>query len=276
MAAERGGSDSPRDRIVKALARIEANEVQATALSFLMVFVLMAAYFMLRPVRDAMASDWTREEVGVLWTMTFFLSLIAVVLYGFLISRIPFRRIVPRVYVFFSITFLGFYTNTLIGSDAEIVRQAFYIWVSLFALFNTSVFWSFMSGLFNKDQAPRLFSIIAIGASAGAIAGPLVTTFFADNIGAVNLMPVAALMLLLPLPIIARLEQLKVTELGNADLEADLSEQQRLGKNPFSGIGILFSNPFLMGIGLFIFLYVLMGTIFYQELREALRPFELD
>ena len=65
-------------------------------------------------------------------------------------------------------------------------------------------------------------------------------------------MPVAALMLLIPLPIISRLELLKSTELGNAELRADLSSQQRLGKNPFSGIGILFSNPFLLAIGLFI------------------------
>lgn len=269
-------NNGPVARILKAAAKVEPNEIRATVLSFAMVFVLMAAYFMLRPVRDAMASDWSREEVGVLWTLTFFLSLLAVIVYGGIISRIPFHRVVPSVYAFFSLTFLAFYANTVVGSDAEIVRQAFYVWVSLFALFNTSVFWSFMSGLFNREQAPRLFSIVAVGASLGAVAGPTVATFFGDNIGAINLMPIAALMLLVPLPIIARLEKLKVTELGNSELQADLSSQQKLGKNPFSGIGLFLANPYLLAIGLFIFLYVLMGTIFYQELREALRVFELD
>ena len=269
-------SSGPVARVARALAKVESNEIRATVLSFTMVFVLMAAYYMLRPVRDAMASDWSGEEVGVLWTVSFVVSLVAVVVYGALISPIPFRRIVPRVYVFFSAAFFVFYGIVTWGQDIEIVRQVFYVWVTLFALFNTSVFWTFMSGLFNRQQAPRLFGIIAVGASLGAIAGPAVPTFFAGQIGSLNLMPIAALMLLIPLPIIGRLELLKTTELGNAGLDADLDEHKRLGRNPFSGIGILFSNRFLLGIGVFIFLYVLMSTIFYQELRAALRPLELD
>ena len=68
----------PFSRILKALARVEPNEVQATVLSFLFVFILMAAYFILRPVRDAMASDWSREEVTWLWNGTFLFSIVAV------------------------------------------------------------------------------------------------------------------------------------------------------------------------------------------------------
>ena len=263
-------------RVSRALARVEANEIQAVLLSFLMVFILMAAYFMLRPVRDAMASDWSREEVGVLWTMTFFASLFAVIAYGFVISRIPFHRVVPSVYAFFSVSFFAFYLNAGVGSDAELVRQVFYVWVSLFALFNTSVFWSFMSGLYNKEQAPRLFAIVATGASLGALAGSRFVNAFVADIGALNMMPIAAGLLLLVLLIVPRLEFLKSNQLGNADLSADLSEQIKLSKNPFSGIGILFSNRFLLGIGAFIFLYVLMGTFFYQALREGLAPLELE
>lgn len=273
MANAEGG---PIARIVRAATRVEAHEIRATVLSFLFVFLVMAAYYLLRPLRDAMASDWTREEVGVLWTLSFFVSLVAVVLYGGIIARIRFSRVVPNVYAFFALTFLGFYAFAAAGNDSALVRQSFYIWVSLFSLFNTSVFWSFASGTFSKEQSRRLFGVIAVGASLGAIAGPAITTFFADNIGAINLMPIAALMLFATLPIVARLEALKVGELGNAGLEADLSRQQALARNPFSGIGLFFSNSLLRGIGLFIFLYVLMNTIFYQELREALQPFELE
>jgi AAA family ATP:ADP antiporter len=266
----------PLARIIRATARVEANEIRATTVSFLFVFLVMAAYYLLRPLRDAMASDWSREEVGVLWTLSFFVSLVAVILYGGVISRIRFSRVVPSVYAFFALTFLGFYAIAVVGRGGELVRQSFYIWVSLFSLFNTSVFWSFASGTFTKEQSKRLFGVIAVGASLGAIAGPAITTFFAEKIGAINLMPIAALMLFATLPIAARLETLKVRELGNAGLEADLTRQQALARNPFSGIELFFANSLLRGIGLFIFLYVLMNTIFYQELREALRPFELD
>ncbi|MDH4073320.1 MAG: MFS transporter [Gammaproteobacteria bacterium] len=273
MESEEGG---PVARILRAVSRVEANEIRATVLSFLFVFLVMAAYYLLRPLRDAMASDWSREEVGVLWTLSFFVSLVAVIFYGGIISRIRFSRVVPSVYAFFALTFLGFYAVAVVGNDGELIRQSFYIWVSLFSLFNTSVFWSFASGTFTKEQSRRLFGVIAVGASLGAIAGPAITTFFADTMGAINLMPIAALMLVATLPIAARLETLKSGELGNAGLEADLTRQQELARNPFSGIGLFFSHSLLRGIGLFIFLYVLMNTIFYQELREALQPFELD
>lgn len=51
---------------------IRENELAATSLSFFFVFVLMAAYYILRPVRDAMASDWTDVQVSWLWTINFF------------------------------------------------------------------------------------------------------------------------------------------------------------------------------------------------------------
>ena len=62
-------------RYINALTKVEPNEFQVTVLSFLFVFILMAAYFILRPVRDSMASDWSRGEVTMLWNGTFLFSI---------------------------------------------------------------------------------------------------------------------------------------------------------------------------------------------------------
>ena len=260
--------------IIRAATKIEPNELKATILSFLFVFTLMAAYFILRPVRDAMASDWTRAEVSWLWTSTFVFSVIAVSVYGGIISRIKFSRVVPRVYGFFAASFAAFYIGSGLVADSTSVDKVFYVWLSVFSLFHVTVFWSFMSGLFSKEQAPRLFAIIASGASTGAIVGPTIPTFFAGDIGTMNLMLIAAGMLLIPIPIIAKLEILKVTELDNTDLTADLGQAERLGKNPFSGFLLFVRNPYLVAIGIFILMYVTMSTFVYMELREFLKPFE--
>lgn len=108
----------------------------------------------------------------------------------------------------------------------------------------------------------------------GAIVGPVIPAFFAQAIGTMNLMLISAVMLLLPIPIIARLEKLKVTKLGNADLEADLSQAKRLGKNPFSGFMLFVKNPYLLAIGIFILMYVTMSTFVYMELREMLAIYD--
>ena len=264
----------PIERMLAAAMKVEAHEVRATVLSFLFVFTLMAAYFIIRPVRDAMASDWSRTETSFLWSLTFLFSIIAVVLYGFVISRVRFSRVVPGVYVFFAASFAVFYFGTEFVADPILVDKAFYVWLSVFSLFHTSVFWSFMSGLFSKEQAPRLFAVIASGASIGAIVGPAIPTFFAQDIGVMNLMLISAVMLLVPVPMIGALERLKVGELGNEHLKADLRQAERLGQNPFSGFMLFVRNPYLLAIGTFILMYVTMSTFVYMELREFLAIYE--
>jgi len=51
--------------------------------------------------------------------------------------------------------------------------RVFFVWLSVFNLFVVSVFWSFMSDVFDTGQATRLYGTIAAGGSCGAIAGPL-------------------------------------------------------------------------------------------------------
>jgi AAA family ATP:ADP antiporter len=273
-------TESRRDgalaRAIRAATKIESHEIQATVLSFLFVFVLMAAYFILRPVRDSLSSDWTDQQLSWLWTSTFFISIIAVTIYGAVISRIRFRVIVPSVYAFFAATFIAFYIAGSTLGDNDLVNRSYYVWLSVFSLYHLSVFWTFMSGLYNKEQAKRLFAIIAMGASAGAIVGPAIPTFFADNIGNLNLLLIAALLLLVPIPIIFRLERLRISDLGNANQRTGLSGEQKLSTNPFSGFKTFVSNPYLLAIGLFILLYVVMNTFIYFELRKMLGDFDRD
>ncbi len=273
---ESAGNDGALRRIVKTATKIEPHELTATLLSFLFVFVLMTAYFILRPVRDALSSDWTDEQLSWLWTSTFVFSLIAVSIYGAVISRVRFRIIVPSVYSFFAATFIGFYVAGSTLGDNDLVNRAYYVWLSVFSLYHLSVFWTFMSGLYNKDQAKRLFSIIAMGASAGAIVGPSIPTFFADNIGTLNLLLIAAFLLMIPIPLIWKLEQLRSSQLGNDDVSAELSGDQRLAGNPFSGFTNFISNPYLLAIGLFILLYVVMNTFIYFELRKMMGGFDRE
>ena len=123
-------------RLLKTSTKIEAHEFGAALLSFGFVFVLMTAYFMLRPVRDAMASDWSDVEVSTLWSMTFLFSLVAVTLYGAVISKVHFRWLVSGVYAFFAASFFVFYFGSTYATDAVLVDKSFYVWLSVFSLFH--------------------------------------------------------------------------------------------------------------------------------------------
>ena len=141
-------------------SKIKEREVKAVVFSFIFVVVLMSAYYILRPVRDAMASDWTDAEVSWLWTLNFFISTGIVALYGIMVSKFRFRLLVPVMYGIFAGSFIIFYVLGSIYADQILIDKAFYVWVSVFSLFHISVFWSFMSELFSKEQSSRLFGIM--------------------------------------------------------------------------------------------------------------------
>ena len=98
-------------RLLRKAVQVESHEVRATLASFSLVFILMAAYYILRPVRDAMASDWSDAEVSFLWNINFLVSAAIVAFYGLVISRVKFQHIVPSVYAFFACTFIAFYAG---------------------------------------------------------------------------------------------------------------------------------------------------------------------
>ncbi len=259
-------------RLLKFLSKVEASEIRATFSSFSLVLILMAAYYILRPVRDAMASDWSDAEVSLLWTINFFFSFAVVAIYGFAISRVSLNRLVPGVYIFFAVTFVLFFVASKYIADVVLIDKAFYVWVSVFSLFPVSVFWSFMADLYTKEQSRRLFGIITTGASVGAMVGPSIPLMF-SGLGTYNLMLVASVVLVCTLPIIVYLQKIKVSQLGNA---SHAGKMQPMGGNPMAGFKSFLQNPFLLGIALFLFLYTGIGSFVYLELKNLMADYSRE
>ncbi len=262
-------------QLIEKALKMEKHETKAAFVSFAFVFILMAAYYILRPVRDAMASDWSDAEVSFLWTLNFFISTAVVAVYGVAVSKVKFQQLVPGVYAFFGLSFVAFYLGIAVVADRTLVDKCFYVWVSVFSLFHISVFWSFMSDLYNKQQAVRLYGFIASGASAGALLGPSVPVLFAARLGTDTLLLIAALMLILPIILILYLNRLKITELGNEDVSADLSAA-KIGGKPFAGFKLFLTTPYLLGIGLFLLLYTSISTFIYFEQKNLLVVYDRE
>ena len=262
------------NRIAKTTAKIEAHELRAVLLSFAFVFTILASYYILRSIRDGLASDWTDVELSTIWTFTFFISFLVVALYGFACSKIKFKYLVPGVYAFFALTFCSLYIliNTL--PEFKLTNQIFYVWVSVFSLLNISVFWSFMADIYSKQQATRLFGFIAAGSSLGAIFGPTISLLLATKIGSYNLILVSASLLIVPVFIATVLEKIRASDLGAQ--EKNQGYDQPLGANILSGFKEFALNRLLLGIGIFIVLYTGISTFIYFELKNILVDYNQD
>lgn len=263
---------NPIARFLLRSTNIKDNEIKAAVASFVFIFILMAGYFLLRPMRDSMASDWTDAEVSWLWTLNFFISTVIVAIYGLFVSKLDFKKLVPGIYLFFAASFIIFYLIAGSSSDTVFVNKSFYVWISVYALFNVSVFWSFMADTFNKDQAARLFSVFAAGASLGATAGGFMSAVLSQTIGERPMVLITAVMLFCIIPIILFLHKQKESDLGNADLVVDAAKT-KIGGNPIGGFKTFFTNPYILGIGCFIILYTGLGSFVYFFQKNLLADF---
>lgn len=271
-----GPTGSLLQRTLARACDIRPEETRTTLASFVLVLVLMGSYYILRPVRDAMASDWTDAEVSWLWTFTFIFSAIAVSLYGGAVTRIRVQRLVPSVYGFFATSFILFYLGTQSLADRTLLDKSFYVWISLFSLFHISVFWSFMADTFSKPQATRLFGFVGAGASIGAIGGPAFAAFLVGDMGTDPLLLVASMLVVLTLPIIIWIQHLKVTDLQNEQVSASDKDFDFIGGNPLAGFSEFFNSRYLLAIGLFIFFYTSIGSFVYFELKNLLADYDRE
>jgi AAA family ATP:ADP antiporter len=265
-------SVGPLAKIIKALSKVEPHEIKAVVLSFLLVMTLMASYYILRPVRDAMASDWSDAEVSMLWTINFFFSFAIVAFYGYAASRISIKRLVPGVFLFFAITFVIFFLGSSYVENPVLIDKSFYVWVSVFAMFPMSVFWSFMSDIYRQEQSKRLYGVITTGASVGAMIGPTIPLLF-SGIGTYNLMLVAAVILVLTIPIIVYIRSMDFKHDVGSEPSAAGGALAPLKGNPLAGFKLFFTSPFLLGIGLFLFIYTGISTFIYFELKNLMVDF---
>lgn len=271
-----GGDPNPLQRLLALASEIRPEESRATLASFSLVLLLMGAYYILRPLRDAMASQWTDTEVSWLWTCTFLVSLIAVSVYGEAVTRVRFNRLVPSVYGFFAASFVLFYLGAQALPDRTLLDKSFYVWISLFSLFHISVFWSFMADTFSRQQSLRLFGFIGAGASIGGLAGPALAALLVDDLGVDNLLLIAATIIVFALPLVLWIQHLKRRDLGNEGVAAGSGDFEFIGGSPLAGFAEFLRSPYLLGIGLYIFLYTAISSFVYFELKNLLAHYDIE
>jgi len=234
-------------------------ERAAALWSFAYFFMLLAGYYVLRPLRDQMGIAGGVKNLPWLFTATFVALLVAQPLYGELVARLPRARFIPIVYHFFVVNLLLFWVMLKLGVETAIVARVFFVWVSVFNLFAVAVFWSFMADLFDAEQGKRLFGFIGAGGTAGALLGPLITIALSVPLGPTNLLIVAALLLELAVFCVYRLESEAAARVGAQPT------QQPIGGGALAALPELIRSPYLLGVGAWVSLLAFGATILYFE-----------
>lgn len=244
------------------LLKLEPAERTAVLWSFSYFFCLLSAYYILRPVRDAMGIAGGVENLQWLFSATFIAMLLAVPVYGWATRYFSRHRLLPVVYGFFIVNLVLFYALFTLQLAPSWTARAFFVWLSVFNLFVVSVFWSFMADVFSQAQAKRLFGVIAAGGSAGAIAGPAITALLSVALGTAQLLLISAGLLVVAIVCIHQL--VGWVDQNSRDAAGHVHDAP-LGGGILAGFRLLWRSPYLLGIGLYILLYTCLATFLYFE-----------
>lgn len=242
---------------------VRHGELAGLALSFVFFFCVLCSYYIVRPLRDEMAIALGGAFIQQSFLLSFLMMMAALPAFGWVVARMSRRMIVPAVYGFFILCLVGFWLLHLRGKPSRIEASAFYLWVNVFALFTVSLFWSAMADAWRTDQAKRLFGMISLGGTAGALSGPLLIQALLKLIGAENLFLISILFLA-----VAIFAALKLRE--SMGREPGSSAEHPEGGSVLAGAINVWRSPYLFRIAIWIFAANMVGVFFYLEQARLL------
>ena len=180
-------------KILRIFTDVYPGEVLTVLLLTLNGFLLFLAYYIIKPLRDALMLDSWPAEVKSYLSAAIAVSLIFVVkAFSFIASRFPRQKLITWVTLFFMSNLGIFYALHISGVGPGAMGILFFIWVGIFNLIIVAQFWGFANDLYSEDEGKRLFPLVAFGATFGGFAGGWITKSLTASLGAFQLMLVSA------------------------------------------------------------------------------------
>src|SRR3954453_21483500 len=247
---------------------VRPNEWRALWLGFAFFFIILAGYYVIRPIRDNIGAS-NFENLQWMITAVLVAMIGANALFSTVVSRMPRRKFIPLAYRFFALNLLVFFglMQVMPPGKQPWVDGSFFIWVSVINLFNTAIFWGFMTDLFTSEQGKRLFGFIAVGGSLGAILGPIITTFLAQKVSPGWLLLISAGMFELA----AQSIRFFPGDFRRADEPEKTTAEEPIGGRFWDGVTHVARSPYLFALLLFMMLYTLTSTWTYFQQSDLTR-----
>jgi AAA family ATP:ADP antiporter len=131
----------------------------------------------------------------------------------------------------------------------------YFIWLGIFNFMIVSQFWAFANDVYTEDQGKRLFPVIGIGASAGAVAGSVLTASVFERMNNATLMALAGGLLFVFILIIVWVNRRESTSNGSEAAKAT----ETLSKE--GGFSLVVKNRYLLLIALHVLILNLVNTV---------------
>ena len=273
------------DKLGKIIRKEEFGKVVP---SFLFIFFLMVAYYIAKPVREALSLEVGVKNLPYMTLFTITSTFIFNFIYDFMARNFERRKLVISVFTILIGVFAIF--AVIIKSTPEIpkeVENAIYttrgmlivgyvVWVSVFIPFCVAMLWSFINDIFTSEQGKRLFGIIGAGGPVGALVGGILTSHIVKLIGVGNLLFISSFFILLALFSMLwadRVDKMEKSVTPQSELDntkTDIKEDTDKNKQE-NGFQLIFKNRYLLFIVAMVILTTATSNIFYNNYARLVK-----
>jgi AAA family ATP:ADP antiporter len=261
------------DKVVEFLARVEPREQRLVIVAILLLFCVFTGYGSVRPVRETFGTQLGAEATQKLWYFTALFGILAVPFYGWLVAKFRRSIVLPAIYGFMTLCLASFGWALGQSPDNAVVLRVFYVFISVMNLMTVSIFWSFLLEVFDSTQAKRLFAVIAVGGTLGAIVGPTFTRWAVAHVGHSGVMFVGAGFF--TLAVILQRILMSGARSRIVAAEAAQTTERGIGGNPFAGFMQVVRSPYLFGIMLFVVGISCITTfLYFEQLEQVEKQFK--
>jgi AAA family ATP:ADP antiporter len=247
----------PLDRLLRLFTDVKDGEGLTAILLASNIFLLLMAYYVLKPVREALIlsspggaelkSYMSAFQVGVL--------LLVVPAYGKLVAMMNRRALINTVTAFFVACLGVFY---VLGKAGVPLGVPFFLWIGIFNLMIIAQFWAFANDVYTKDEGERLFPVVGFGASLGAVFGSKLAGPFISSVGVLELMLVGALLLVIQV-LVTNYVDYRERERVRASRGAPKAAPAKTGSSK-GAFNMVFSTRYLLSIALMLMLLNWVNT----------------
>jgi len=253
-------------RFLRLFADIRHGEAGKALLLALNVFLLLLAYYILKPLREALLLVDTGSAVikSCLSGAQAVLFVFVIKAFSRLASKVPRHVLITWTTSFFISNLVIFFFLNLGGMAVKPMGILFFIWIGIFNYFVIAQFWGFANDLYSDEVGRRTFPLVALGATLGGVVGTLpIMKQLRDLLGGrweYKFMLIAGAILLLCIGLARCIHRREVRK-TRADQEKGLAgaaEKAKVQEQPLKaggGFRLIFKSRYLLLIALMIGLY---------------------
>lgn len=265
---------SALESLLGVFAEVRAGEGTNVVLMFANVFLILTAYYVLKVVREGLTIGGVQlfglegDEIKAYLPAVMTVLLLGVVpLYAKLASTVSRIRLLNLTTIFVMATLVLFWlwgSSTGVGTA---IGLSFYVYLGIVNVFLIAQFWSFANDIYSETEGKRLFAIIAIGQSLGAVVGPQLAAYGSKHIFLLLILSAGIFGVCLVIyNVVHRRERAR----GGSSGDAAASEEPL---EPGGGFQLVFQNRYLLLMACMILVTNVVNTTGEYILANAAKSF---